>query len=144
MSNSMKAINYFLSLWVRFRYPVSLPEDVADALGIEMHNSMRFKELLHELTNMHHPCSRLNKFMSRELAERCFLHALRKERFPQSSLFSFYFNEGWLEFELQFDPESRLRRLYVHHKLLSYPSGYELSLPCKSGLINSNGCRILA
>jgi hypothetical protein len=123
---------------VRFRYPVSLPQDIACCLGIQMHNSLRFKELLHKLTSSEQLPTKLTKFMSRETAERAFQNALRKEHFPQSSLYSFYFNEGWLEFELQFDEHSRLRRLYLHHKLLSYPSGYELSLSCKAGLDNTN------
>ena len=55
--------------------------------------------------------------------------ALRKERFSSSSLYSFYFNEGWLEFELQFDADSLLRRVYLHHKLIQDEDTFELRLP---------------
>lgn len=62
-------------------------------------------------------------------AERAFHGAIRKERFSTSSLYSFYFNEGWLEFELQFDSNALLRRVYVHHKLINDHGVYELQLP---------------
>ena len=114
-------------MFVRFRYPVSMPEDVAMALGICVENNIVFKKFL----NTCRECqpTRLSKFMPRMEAERAFHGALRKEKFLASSLYSFYFNEGWLEFELQFDTNSLLRRVYVHHKLISGAGIYELSLP---------------
>lgn len=66
--------------------------------------------------------------MNRTQAEKAFEKAKRKERFGNNSLFSFYFTQGWLEFELQFDESELLRRIYIHHKLISHPNGYELPL----------------
>ncbi len=132
----MNSLNYFFEILfkilARFRYPVSMPSDIADALGIQLTNTVRFKDLLLQLTSPELTLTHLTKYMSRKSAENTFKHALRKECFQQSSLFSFYFNEGWLEFELHFDETSKLRRLYIHHKLLLYPSGYELSLQTKN------------
>lgn len=124
----MVIINYLLEMLVRLRYPVSLPQDVACSLGIELPNTVRFKELLTQLTDPSLKLGTLTRYMPRDEAERSFQSALRKERFQHSSLYSFYFTEGWLEFELHFDETSKLRRLYVHHRLLPYPSGYEITL----------------
>lgn len=114
----------------RFRYPVSLPQDIASAVGIEIQNTIRFRQLLSLLTSPSASPIKLTKYMPREQAEYAFRSALRRDRFPQSSLYSFYFNEGWLEFELQFDHLSRLRRVYLHHKLLYNSHGHELPLCC--------------
>jgi hypothetical protein len=124
----MGLFNRVLDTLARFRYPVSLPQDVASAIGIEIQNSVRFRQLLSLLTNPSSSPTKLSKYMPREQAEYAFRSALRKESFPQSSLYSFYFNEGWLEFELQFDHLSRLRRVYLHHKLLYNTHGHELPL----------------
>ncbi len=56
--------------------------------------------------------------MPREQAERVFSGATCKERFKQESLYSYYFYEGWIEFVLIFDDDSRLRRLYLLHQYL--------------------------
>lgn len=117
-----------LNWLVRFRYPVSLPTDVSQAIGIEMPNSVRFCQLLSQITSPTCRPTKLNKFMNREDAEKAFHLAPRKERFCKSSLYSFCFNEGWLEFELQFDDHSRLRRIYIHHKQIPLPQGFELIL----------------
>lgn len=114
-------------MFVRFRYPVSMPEDVAVSLGVSIENTIGFKNFLTKCRDCQP--TRLSKFMPRTEAERAFKGALRKEKFSSSSLFSFYFNEGWLEFELQFDSNSLLRRVYVHHKLISEPGVHELPLP---------------
>lgn len=114
-------------MFVRFRYPVSLPEEVALSLGVAIENNIAFKKFLNKCRDCQP--TRLAKFMPRMEAERAFHGALRKEKFSTNSLFSFYFNEGWLEFELQFDSSSLLRRVYVHHKLISEPGVYELPLP---------------
>ncbi len=63
---------------------------------------------------------------NREEAEDVFRTALRKERFSQNSLFSYHFNGGWMEFMLQFDEQSRLRRIYIQHKDLKCK--YELPI----------------
>lgn len=133
----MDIINYVFEMLVRLRYPVSLPQDIACCLGVEMQNTVRFKDLLAQLTDPTLKLDTLTKYMPRSHAERSFSSALRKERFKQSSLYSFYFNEGWLEFELHFDEESRLRRIYIHHRLLPHPAGHELPL-------SQNPCQIIS
>ena len=124
----MKLVLRATDLLMRLRYPASLPEEVAQALGLEIGNFLSFKKFLHALTSPDICPKTLFRFMPRQEAEQAFEGALRKELFAYSSLFSFYFPEGWLEFELQFDQELRLRRVFLHHKLISCPSGFELPL----------------
>lgn len=112
----MKVLKPILQLFVRFRYPVSMPEDVATDLGINITNSLNFKEFMHCLTNPCYRPTKLTRFMPRDQAEDMFRLAKRKERFPQNSLISYYFKGGWMEFVLQFDAQSRLRRVYIRHK----------------------------
>lgn len=66
--------------------------------------------------------------MPRNIAEAAFERAQRKEKFGRNSLFSYYFNEGWLEFNLHFDEHSRLRRIYLQHKDVDQEQGIEISL----------------
>jgi hypothetical protein len=105
-------------LLLRFRYPVSMPEDVAADLGLSLSNFLTFKEFVNQLTNPHLKPAKLTRFMPREQAEKTFQTAIRKEKFQHNSLFSYYFNEGWMEFVLQFDEQARLRRLYIQHREL--------------------------
>ncbi len=110
---------------IRLRYPVSLPEDVAASLGICIDNRIAFGPFLTTCKDCQP--TRLAKFMPRMEAERAFHAALRKEKFSSNSLYSFYFNEGWLEFDLQFDAHGLLRRVYLHHKQIH--GVYEINLP---------------
>lgn len=66
--------------------------------------------------------------MPREEAEAAFETALRKEKFLHNTLCSYYFNEGWMEFVLQFDEHSRLRRIYIQHKKIEQEEGIEIPL----------------
>lgn len=111
--NVLKSINF---LFTRFRYPVSLPEDIASDLGIPITNALKFEDFIISLTDIHCRPAKLIRLMSRESAEAIFRLAIRKERFTQNSLFSYYFKRGWIEFNLEFDEHSRLRRLYICHK----------------------------
>lgn len=106
----------FTRLLTRLRYPISLPEEVAADLGLTISNTLTFEEFITCLTNPSHPPTKLMRFMPRDEADRLFQTALRKELFKQNSLFSYHFNGGWMEFILQFDEQSRLRRLYIQHK----------------------------
>lgn len=106
----------FARLFLRFRYPFSLPEEVAADLGLKISNALNFSQFIHCLTNPAHRPTKLIRFMPREQAEQIFQTALRKEKFKQNSLYSYHFNGGWMEFMLQFDEQSRLRRLYIQHK----------------------------
>lgn len=114
----MKVFQPLFHLFVRFRYPVSMPEDVASDLGLEITNSLKFHEFIQCLIDPRHRPTKLTRFMPREQAEDIFRLARRKEKFQQNSLFSYYFKGGWMEFILQFDEQSRLRRLYIRHKTL--------------------------
>lgn len=114
----MKVFEHLSRLFVRFRYPVSLPEDVASDLGLELTNKLSFQEFIDRLTDPRHSPTKLSRFMPRDDAESIFCLAKKKERFKQDSLFSYHFKGGWMEFSLQFDEQSRLRRLYIRHKYL--------------------------
>lgn len=118
----------FHRFFLRFRYPVSLPEDVAQALGINVSNFLTFEEFVNQLISPACRPTRLTKFMPREQAEAAFQSALRKERFQQNSLYSYYFSEGWMEFILLFDDQSRLRRIYLQHKKIAREEGIEIPL----------------
>lgn len=113
----MKLVIHSLArLFPRLRYPLSMPEEVASDLGINVSNALTFEEFVDCLTSPHQRPTKLLRFMPRDEAEKTFQTALRKERFKQNSLFSYHFNGGWMEFMLQFDDQSRLRRLYIRHK----------------------------
>lgn len=114
--------------FLRFRYPVSLPEDIATDLGISASNLLTFEEFVCQLTHQQCCPQRLSRFMPREAAEAAFQSAQRKERFGRNSLFSYYFHEGWMEFSLYFDEHSRLRRIYMQHKHVSNEQGIEILL----------------
>ncbi len=124
----MKAFDQLRRLMLRFRYPMTMPEDVAQALGIEMPNFLTFDQFVERLTCPNFRPTRLNRFMPRHIAEEAFRNARCKELFKSSSLFSFYFTEGCLEFVLHFDEQSLLRRLYIHHKQLKQERGVEIRL----------------
>jgi hypothetical protein len=124
----MRSLDWLLKVLVRFRYPVTLPEEIAMDLGISISNFLTFEEFVNKLTNLSSRPKRLKRFMPRAIAEAAFQSAQRKEHFGRNSLFSYYFHEGWLEFSLYFDEESRLRRLYLQHKNLSCEQGIEIPL----------------
>ena len=125
MSEIVRSI---FKLLLRFRYPVSLPEEVIDALGIDASHSINFQEFMEVLSNPRSNPKNLSRFMPRRKAEALFAAAVRKERFRYESLYSFYFSESWVEFVLHFDNDSRLRRLYIQHKDLCEEGGVELLL----------------
>ncbi len=124
----MKAIDGFYKFFLRFRYPVTLPEDIALALGVSLSNHVTFDEFVKCLTNPSCCPTNLTKLMPRKKAESMFCSAQRKELFSRSTLVSYYFSEGWLEFNLQFDDSSRLRRVYIQHKKIESDQGHELPL----------------
>ncbi len=126
----MKGFNWLYHFFLRFRYPVSLPEDIATDLGINTSNFLTFEEFVTQLTNNSCRPRRLTRFMPRETAEAAFQSAQRKEYFGHNTLFSYYFHEGWLEFSLYFDEQGRLRRIYLQHKRLVSDEGVEIPLNC--------------
>ena len=124
----MKAMDQLYRVFIRFRYPVSMPEDIANALGVDISNSVTFNQFVDRLTHPTFKPTRLRKFMTREKAEEAFKGAQSKDRFIRSSLFSFYFAEGWLDFTLEYDEHALLRRVYVNHKNIKHDRGVELAL----------------
>lgn len=124
----MHLLQSLTRLLSRFRYPVSLPEDVAHDLGMYLPNTLNFHELLQLLASPSHRPSKLRKFMSRPTAEATFVSALKKETFKSCSLFSYYFNKGWLVFALYFDEDSRLRRVYLQCPSCESMDGFDLPL----------------
>lgn len=124
----MKAVDLFRRFLIRFRYPITLPEELAKALGIDLPNFITFDELVERLSCPNCRPTTLARFMHRQKAEEFFLHAHCHERFKHSSLFSFYFTEGCLEFVLQYDNHSLLRRMYIQHPRLKQERGIEIRL----------------
>ena len=99
-------------LCVRWRYPLSLPEEIAWDLGVGLSNTDTFEEVVSTLSSSSCCAEKLHKFMAREEAEKNFGSASQCERFCDSTLFGYYFSEGWIEFALKFDEKDRLRRVY--------------------------------
>lgn len=119
------AIHRFI---LRFRYPVSMPEDLEEVLGLEVPNFWHFDKVLAYLRASINRPNNLRRYMPRDVAERLFSNAVRKERFKQRSLYSYYFRGTWMEFALHFDDQSRLRRVYLHHRDIDARNGVELLL----------------
>ena len=124
----MKTFAFFSNFFVRMRYPVSLPEEIAEALGIRLSNENSFDEFLRQLLCPSCRPTKLVKFMPREKAENLFKKATVKEKFKHSTLVSYQFPEGSVAFVLQFDEQSRLRRIYLRHKQIKQDNGIEISL----------------
>ena len=112
----------------RFRYPVSLPEDVAHDLGVNLPNNLNYHEFLHLLSSPHRRPTKLHKFMSREQAEQTFKSALKKESFNSCCLFSYYFNKSWLVIALHFDTQNCLRRIYLQCPSCEQFDGFDIPL----------------
>lgn len=124
----MRLLESLRHMLLRFRYPVSMPEDIATALGIPLPNALSFTDFVIRLCQPSCLPTRLARFMPRELAEKAFCNAIRTERFYEKTLVSYYFPEGWLEFVLQFDKDSRLRRVYLLHREIQAEHGVEILL----------------
>lgn len=125
----MGLVQHLKKFYCRLHYPVSLPEDVAHALGISAPNDLSFEEFIELLRSPEGRPTKLFKYMPRDEAEMAFHSALRKETFKRTSLFSYYFCRGWLGFLLQYDDQLRLRRLYLQHRDLNHGEGVEILLP---------------
>lgn len=119
-------------LMMRWRHPFCLPEEVLSVLGLESPSlTLSFDELMHFLSSAECQPQNLMRYMSRVDAEAVFSEALKKERFNNETLFSFYFAESWVEFILHFDSESKLRRVYLQYNGLDDDEGIEINLPRK-------------
>lgn len=127
----IKPFDRVARFFARFRYPVTLPEDVTETLGIKVSNFLSFDELIKKLSSCNSNPLRLAKFMPRRDAELAFQHATCIEQFGKKTLISYYFPEGWIEFVLEFDHDMLLRRLYLRHKDIEAQEGVEVNL-CSS------------
>jgi hypothetical protein len=107
----MQLLENISRLLSRFRYPVSLPEDIAADLGISLSNHLSFDALIESLSSL--SPSTLSKWMPRFKAENVFQSAIRKEIFKSCSLFSYKFNQGWVVIALYFNEEARLTRVFL-------------------------------
>lgn len=115
-------------LFNRFRYPFSMPDDLASDLGVSIVPGMSFEGFLEHLKfSANHP-TKLWKFMPRYQAERRFQSAIKKEVFPSSTFFSYSFHQSWLLLVLHFDGQSRLRRLHVQCPSSIAKKSFDLSL----------------
>lgn len=126
----IRPLDRFARFLARFRYPVALPEDVAETLGVNVSNFLTFDELIKKLSTCDSNPHRLAKYMPRREAERAFTNATCVEQFGRKTLISYYFPEGWIEFLLEFDSEMLLRRLYLRHKDIEAEEGVEVLLCC--------------
>lgn len=124
----MRPLGWISKILLRLRYPVTLPEEIATDIGVSLTNFLSFDEFVRTLTNLSCRPRHLKRFMPRDTAEAAFQNAQRKEIFGRNSLFFYYFSEGWLEFSLHFDEQSRLRRVYLRHKQLPREQGVEILL----------------
>ncbi len=116
-------ISRFLS---RFRYPFSLPEDLAFDLGIPLQNKLKFTEVIDFLASPQCCPKTICKYMPRDQAEAAFRRFVKKEHFPYASLFSYHLNRGWVIVMLYFDTSLRLQRLSLQCPL-SF-EGFDLPL----------------
>lgn len=125
-----ESLNRLARLIARFRYPVSLPEEVTEVLGVQVSNFSSFEELIKRLIGSKCNPSTLAKYMPRKAAEAAFKRATCIEQFSEKTLVSYFFSEGWVEFILKFDDQSRLRRIYILHKSMNDEQGVEIPLCC--------------
>lgn len=66
--------------------------------------------------------------MPRKEAEQAFKAALKRVRQKDRSIYSYYFNNGWVEFSLIFDQDGRLRHLFMKHNDAFFEKGIEIPL----------------
>ena len=126
----MTAFDSLSRIVARFWHPVSLPEDVADVLGVTISNFVTFDELVSVVERSRCDPMKLAKFMPRKDAEAAFSHSKCKECFHDRTLVSYYFNEGWIEFILHFDECSQLTHVYLMHKGIEEDGGVEIPTCC--------------
>lgn len=127
----MNLFQKVMSFFCRLKHPISSPEDIGKDLGIQtLHKEVSFEEFIACLMDENCLPKNIIKFMQRAEAESKLRSAIRKERFKNSSLFSYHLFHGWLAFKMVFDQENRLRRLYLQHKDLKTPTdeGLEIKL----------------
>ncbi len=118
----------FLKLVARLRHPHTLPEEVAQILGLNVSNYLSYEQFTQLLCKQGHCPKTLMRFMPREQAERIFSSASYKEHFCNESHFSYSFKQGVIDFTLTYDAENRLRRLYLNHRGMNLDEKLEIPL----------------
>ncbi len=134
MLKLQSAFDLLLDFLLRFRFPCTLPSEIGSSLGVDLPRYPTFSELIENIS--HSTPTKLYKYMPRKEAEEHFKTAQRKEQFVSNSMFSYYFNEGWIEFVLQYDDNSKLRRLYLLHKSIPSDEGIEIPLSNHNYVLN--------
>ena len=124
----MNFLRQITRLIYRFRHPVTLPEEVACDVGVPLSNGLSCEAVIQRLKDPRQASKKLVRMMPRERAEGLFHNALRQEKFRRSTLFSYYFATGWMEFSLQFDDQDLLRRVYILHRNIIDDRGVEMPL----------------
>lgn len=125
----MQLVDELSRLMSRFRHPNSLPEDIANDLGITLSNHYSCEKLLELLASPQCKPTKLYWMMSRHEAEASFRFFLKKEQFKSSTLFSYYFNKGWVIFSLYYDHLQRLRRVHLQYPCGTDAQDHDLFLP---------------
>ena len=124
----MSWLRQFSRLFYRFRHPVTLPEEVACDVGIPLPNGLSCEAVIQRLKDPNQSSNKLVRMMPREGAEALFHNAVRQEKFRKSTLFSYYFASGWMEFSLQYDDQDLLQRVYILHRNIADDRGVEMPL----------------
>lgn len=125
-------IKKFLYIFDRFKHPYCFPEDIGKDIGLQvLYNDLSLQGCIEKLTSFEYRPQNLTRFMPKKEAECCFKSATRKEKFKNTSLFSYYIFDGWLSFQLIFDDQERLRRIYIQHTTLKDYKGKELEIHLK-------------
>lgn len=127
--DKMQLVDELSRLMSRFRHPNSLPEDIANDLGITLSNHTSCEKLLELLASAQFKPTKLYWMMHRHDAEAGFRFFLKKEQFKTSTLFSYYFNKGWIIFSLYYDQMQRLRRVHIQYPCGTIFQDHDLFLP---------------
>lgn len=110
------------------RCDISIPNDIAKTLGMDLSVYPTFNDFINQIASTSFRPLHLKKYMPRNEAEEVFQGAFKKECFHKKTMFSYFFNDGWMEFVLSFDEQSRLRRVFVLHKKIAEEQGVEIHL----------------
>lgn len=121
-------LRFFSFVMMRFRFPFSRPDEVAEALGVDLPRCGTIEGFITHLLQKGTYPRNLMKNMNRKEAESFFNTALKKEHFKQKTLISYLFSQGWLELMLLFDDNGKLRRMYIYHKATRSSQGVEIPL----------------
>lgn len=124
--------------FLRFKYPIILPEEVARTLEINAPINLTVDELIVCLTSGSQSSPLLVSHAKRETLEKCFSNAQQLEKFGRKTLISYYFSEGWLELSLEFDAHDTLSRAFVIHQKIPGDQGYEIALNNQNSIFSLN------